>query len=156
MIFARVRGASEIMVCARVVELQVAVISPPPMERGCLFRQSGNDLCLHNISSFPSSFPIVRALRTSNKPQPTNKMSASIARAATQAGKTAAKNAEGHVLKRGAKRDPELYVCRASPRMSFRLIMPQVLLAVMSGAFGLAGFYFGNLISFRNLQDKLN
>ncbi|KAN0106284.1 hypothetical protein V8E51_009160 [Hyaloscypha variabilis] len=54
-------------------------------------------------------------------------MSAPIARAATQAGKAAAKSAEGNVLNKGAKRDPELYV----------------LLAVMSGAFGLAGFYFG-------------
>ncbi|KAE9370582.1 hypothetical protein N431DRAFT_426948 [Stipitochalara longipes BDJ] len=54
-------------------------------------------------------------------------MSAPIARAATQAGKAAAKITEGHVLNKGAKRDPELYV----------------LLAVMSGAFGLAGFYFG-------------
>ncbi|PUU82012.1 hypothetical protein B9Z19DRAFT_969703 [Tuber borchii] len=36
-------------------------------------------------------------------------------------------NAGKSVLKQGAKRDPELYI----------------LLAVMSGAFGLAGFYFG-------------
>ncbi|PMD25637.1 hypothetical protein NA56DRAFT_641942 [Hyaloscypha hepaticicola] len=55
-------------------------------------------------------------------------MSAPIARAASQVGKAAAgKASEGHVLQKGAKRDPELYV----------------LLAVMSGAFGLAGFYFG-------------
>merc|ERR1711977_81277 len=39
----------------------------------------------------------------------------------------AAKSGEGNVLNQGAKRDPELYI----------------LLAVMSGAFGLAGFYFG-------------
>ncbi|KAG0637732.1 hypothetical protein HOY80DRAFT_1050431 [Tuber brumale] len=38
-----------------------------------------------------------------------------------------AANAGKSVLKQGAKRDPELYI----------------LLAVMSGAFGLAGFYFG-------------
>jgi hypothetical protein len=75
-------------------------------------------------------------------------MSALIARAATQAGKAAAKNAEGHVLNKGAKRDPELYVCSASsPKMSHGLTPVQVLLAVMSGAFGLAGFYFGNSMS---------
>lgn len=44
-------------------------------------------------------------------------MSAPIARAATQAGKAAAKGAEGHVLKKGAKRDPELYV-RKDPVLS--------------------------------------
>ncbi|KAL3420165.1 hypothetical protein PVAG01_08664 [Phlyctema vagabunda] len=49
------------------------------------------------------------------------------AQAARGAVKAAGKAAEGHVLNKGAKRDPELYV----------------LLAVMSGAFGLAGFYFG-------------
>merc|ERR1711881_441206 len=41
----------------------------------------------------------------------------------------AAKSGEGNVLNQGAKRDPELYI----------------LLAVMSGAFGLAGFYFGSM-----------
>merc|ERR1711900_94345 len=39
----------------------------------------------------------------------------------------AAKSGEGNVLNQGARRDPELYI----------------LAAVMSGAFGLAGFYFG-------------
>jgi hypothetical protein len=33
-----------------------------------------------------------------------------VAKAAAQAGKAAAKGAESHVLKQGAKRDPELYV----------------------------------------------
>jgi hypothetical protein len=37
-------------------------------------------------------------------------MSAPVARAAAQAGKVAAKGADSHVLKKGAKRDPELYV----------------------------------------------
>jgi len=35
-------------------------------------------------------------------------------RAVAQAGKAASKQAEGHVLNKGAKRDPELYV-RSSP-----------------------------------------
>ncbi|KZF20516.1 hypothetical protein L228DRAFT_241030 [Xylona heveae TC161] len=42
-------------------------------------------------------------------------------------GATRAYSQQTSVLQKGAKRDPELYV----------------LLAVMSGAFGLAGFYFG-------------
>jgi hypothetical protein len=37
-------------------------------------------------------------------------MSAPVARAAAQVGKAAAKGADSHVLKKGAKRDPELYV----------------------------------------------
>ncbi|RDW63877.1 hypothetical protein BP5796_10379 [Coleophoma crateriformis] len=49
------------------------------------------------------------------------------AQAVRGAAKAAGKAADGHILNKGAKRDPELYV----------------LLAVMSGAFGLAGFYFG-------------
>ncbi|KAI9754025.1 MAG: rab guanine nucleotide exchange factor S2 [Chaenotheca gracillima] len=44
-----------------------------------------------------------------------------------QASATAEKRGGG-ALSRGAKRDPELYI----------------LLAIMSGAFGLAGFYFGH------------
>ena len=43
-------------------------------------------------------------------------MSAPVARAAAQATKAAAKGAEGHVLNRGAKRDPELYVCGNSAK----------------------------------------
>jgi len=50
-------------------------------------------------------------------------MSTAVGRAAGSAANAASKS----VLQKGAKRDPELYV----------------LLAVMSGAFGLAGFYFG-------------
>jgi len=41
-------------------------------------------------------------------------MSAPIARAASQIGKAAGKASEGHVLQKGAKRDPELYVCSAA------------------------------------------
>ncbi|KAH8776924.1 hypothetical protein BGZ57DRAFT_927603 [Hyaloscypha finlandica] len=67
-------------------------------------------------------------------------MSAPIARAATQAGKAAAKSAEGNVLNKGAKRDPELYV----------------LLAVMSGAFGLAGFYFGRKPTSATSESKVS
>jgi hypothetical protein len=52
--------------------------------------------------------------KTSNNHNPKYRMSAPIARAATQAGKATAKSAEGHVLNKGAKRDPELYVWRAS------------------------------------------
>ncbi|CZS91921.1 uncharacterized protein RAG0_02479 [Rhynchosporium agropyri] len=43
-----------------------------------------------------------------------------------RAAEAATKNDE-HVLKKGAKKDPELFI----------------LLGIMSGAFGLAGFYFG-------------
>ncbi|KAI6716664.1 hypothetical protein JHW43_000776 [Diplocarpon mali] len=50
-------------------------------------------------------------------------MRPTLIRAAAQA----AKGAETQVLNKGAKRDPELFV----------------LLGVMTGAFGLAGFYFG-------------
>ena len=78
------------------------------------------------------------------------------AQAVKAAGKVAGKAAEGHVLKTGAKRDPELYVC-SSNHFSSRAPLPptlinsytnaifrvKVLLGVMSGAFGLAGFYFG-------------
>ncbi|KAM3071533.1 hypothetical protein ACMFMG_009413 [Clarireedia jacksonii] len=49
-------------------------------------------------------------------------------RVAAQAAKGAAKSADGHILNKGAKRDPELYV----------------LMGVMAGAFGLAGWYFGS------------
>jgi len=54
-------------------------------------------------------------------------MSAAAGQAIKAAGKAAGKSANESVLNKGAKRDPELYV----------------LLGVMSGAFGLAGFYFG-------------
>ncbi|RKF74881.1 hypothetical protein GcC1_082016 [Golovinomyces cichoracearum] len=50
-------------------------------------------------------------------------MRSTILRAATQA----ARRADNEMLKKGAKRDPELWV----------------LFGVMSGAFGLAGYYFG-------------
>jgi len=43
-------------------------------------------------------------------------------------------------LQKGAKRDPELYV----------------LLAVMSGAFGLAGFYFGRKPTSATSESKVN
>ncbi|KAE8442146.1 hypothetical protein EG329_003797 [Mollisiaceae sp. DMI_Dod_QoI] len=52
----------------------------------------------------------------------------------------AAKSSESHVLNKGAKRDPELYV----------------LLAVMSGAFGLAGFYFGRKPTSATSETKVN
>lgn len=54
--------------------------------------------------------------RTSNNHNSTQStMSAPIARAASQVGKAAAgKASEGHVLQKGAKRDPELYVCNAA------------------------------------------
>ena len=48
------------------------------------------------------------------------------AKAASHAAKTAAQSERGF-LRRGAKRDPELYI----------------LMAVMSGAFGLVGYHFG-------------
>ncbi|PQE15197.1 hypothetical protein CJF32_00007837 [Rutstroemia sp. NJR-2017a WRK4] len=60
-------------------------------------------------------------------------------RAAAQAAKSAAKSADGHVLNKGAKRDPELYV----------------LMGVMAGAFGLAGWYFGKVIPQFKLLEEL-
>ncbi|PQE06141.1 hypothetical protein CJF30_00005092 [Rutstroemia sp. NJR-2017a BBW] len=60
-------------------------------------------------------------------------------RAAAQAAKSAAKSADGHVLNKGAKRDPELYV----------------LMGVMAGAFGLAGWYFGKVIPQSKLLEEL-
>jgi hypothetical protein len=42
-------------------------------------------------------------------------MSQAAGRAAMQAGKAAAKSAEGNVLNKGAKRDPELYVRTLNP-----------------------------------------
>ncbi|KAG9230634.1 hypothetical protein BJ875DRAFT_487770 [Amylocarpus encephaloides] len=54
-------------------------------------------------------------------------MSAAAGKVAAAAGKAASKGPAGGTLAKGARRDPELYV----------------LMAVMSGAFGLAGFYFG-------------
>ncbi|OCT50222.1 hypothetical protein CLCR_07687 [Cladophialophora carrionii] len=50
-----------------------------------------------------------------------------VATLARRAAKSASGPGNEAVLKRGARRDPELYI----------------LLGVMSGAFGLAGFYFG-------------
>ena len=95
------------------------------------------------------------------------------AQAVKAAGKAAGKVAEGHVLKKGAKRDPELYVC--GPRTTFTpellyhltklnsyanvLSCIQVLLGVMSGAFGLAGFYFGRLpigFNLKSISIQLN
>ncbi|RAL68336.1 hypothetical protein DID88_007066 [Monilinia fructigena] len=46
---------------------------------------------------------------------------------AAQAAKGAARAADGHVLNKGAKRDPELYI----------------LFGIMAGAFGLSGYYLG-------------
>jgi hypothetical protein len=101
-------------------------------------------------------------------------MSAPIARAAAQAGKSAAKSAEGNVLNKGAKRDPELYVCSDAPTLSLStnrsedlkylvinsiadtLPFVQVLLAVMSGAFGLAGFYFGRKPTSSTSETKVS
>ncbi|KAH6665422.1 hypothetical protein B0J14DRAFT_606099 [Halenospora varia] len=66
-------------------------------------------------------------------------MSAVAGKAAAAAGKAALKS-ERSVLNKGAKRDPELYV----------------LMAVMSGAFGLAGFYFGRKPTSATSETKVN
>ncbi|KAH8655070.1 hypothetical protein BGZ60DRAFT_418329 [Tricladium varicosporioides] len=66
-------------------------------------------------------------------------MSAVAGKAAAAAGKAASKS-QSHVLNKGAKRDPELYV----------------LMAVMSGAFGLAGFYFGRKPTSATSETKVN
>lgn len=47
------------------------------------------------------------------------------------------------VLQKGAKKDPELYVCRPHRLGSSSTHRCQILLAIMTGAFGLAGFHFG-------------
>jgi hypothetical protein len=52
-------------------------------------------------------------------------MSAPVARAAAQAGKAAAKGADNHVLKKGAKRDPELYVQPPVPLELLSLTRPE-------------------------------
>ncbi|KAI1007027.1 hypothetical protein K3495_g1196 [Podosphaera aphanis] len=51
----------------------------------------------------------------------------------------AAKGAEEHLLKKGAKKDPELWV----------------LLGVMTGAFGLAGYYFGRKPTSSTSETKI-
>ncbi|TVY68832.1 Uncharacterized protein LSUE1_G007802 [Lachnellula suecica] len=71
---------------------------------------------------------------------PTHTMSGAIGKAAAAAGKAASKGAESHVLNKGAKRDPELYV----------------LLGVMAGAFGLAGFYFGRKPTSATSESNVN
>ena len=89
------------------------------------------------------------------------------AKAASQAAKAAAQNERGF-LNRGAKRDPELYVgafLQLCPLVLLRiislllinshssvLIFEQILMAVMSGAFGLAGYYLGNTSSYSNTR----
>jgi hypothetical protein len=52
-------------------------------------------------------------------------MSAPVARAAAQAGKAATKSADSHVLKKGAKRDPELYVQPPVPPELLFLTRPE-------------------------------
>ncbi|TVY27969.1 Uncharacterized protein LHYA1_G003532 [Lachnellula hyalina] len=63
-------------------------------------------------------------------------MSGAIGKAAQQG----AKAATGHVSVKGARRDPELFV----------------LFGVMSGAFGLAGFYFGRKPTSSTSEAKVN
>lgn len=81
------------------------------------------------------------------------------AQAAARAATHAAKQGERTFLNSGAKRDPELYVRANSPYLPFLLLRValfpivepsgtiltflQILGAVMCGAFGLAGYYFG-------------
>ncbi|KAK2629609.1 hypothetical protein QTJ16_000429 [Diplocarpon rosae] len=57
-----------------------------------------------------------------------------------RAAAAAAKGAETHVLKKGAKRDPELYV----------------LFGVVCGAGGLAGYYFGRKPTSSTSEVKVN
>lgn len=86
-------------------------------------------------------------------------MSAAAGRMASKVGsaasKVAGKAAESGeqktgVLQKGAKKDPELYVCSCVIKPDYiactsetPLTVPQILLAIMSGAFGLAGWHFG-------------
>ncbi|PSS12396.1 hypothetical protein M430DRAFT_44328 [Amorphotheca resinae ATCC 22711] len=58
---------------------------------------------------------------------------------ASQASKAAFK-ADGHLLNKGAKRDPELYI----------------LMGIMSGAFGLAGYYLGSKPTSATSETKVN
>lgn len=47
------------------------------------------------------------------------------------------------VLKKGAKRDPELYVGWYPGCPKLAVDKRQILLTIMTGAFGMAGFFFG-------------
>lgn len=79
-------------------------------------------------------------------------MTSVVANAAKSVGKAASRaTAKGtpqdRTLQKGAKRDPELYVCWC-PHVFLCLFADecfsvQILLGIMSGAFGLAGYYFG-------------
>ncbi|KAL8944277.1 MAG: hypothetical protein Q9216_000572 [Gyalolechia sp. 2 TL-2023] len=76
-------------------------------------------------------------LKTCNMSAAANRMAAKVAESATKAmGKAAQSGSSGsggpkkgqqHILQKGAKKDPELYI----------------LLTIMTGAFGLAGYHFG-------------
>jgi hypothetical protein len=98
-------------------------------------------------------------------------MSAAAGRVAAQAGKAASKKAETEVLNKGAKRDPELYVSSISSltsglpckwpsslanSYSIMLTYVQVLLGVMAGAFGLAGYYFGKIPTIVSHDRNIN
>ncbi|KAL8867793.1 MAG: hypothetical protein Q9174_005431 [Haloplaca sp. 1 TL-2023] len=84
-----------------------------------------------------------------------NRMAAKVAESASKAAREASKKGslptEGQkkgketVLQKGAKKDPELYVCHAGlhySRIRFDHTSSQILLTIMSGAFGLAGYHF--------------
>ncbi|KAI9660845.1 MAG: Eukaryotic translation initiation factor eIF-1 [Trizodia sp. TS-e1964] len=66
-------------------------------------------------------------------------MSGAITQAAAKVGQAAAKNQAKNILGKGAKRDPELY----KHCLIIILVLLQILLGIMTGAFGLAGYYFG-------------
>ncbi|RFU24372.1 hypothetical protein B7463_g11959, partial [Scytalidium lignicola] len=66
----------------------------------------------------------------------------------TAARRAIAKDSGSEALKKGAKRDPELYVKKPAPASSSATatamaIKTLILAAIMSGVFGAAGYYFG-------------
>lgn len=84
-------------------------------------------------------------------------------KAVAQGAKAAAKAADSGVVNKGAKRDPELYVsepyfiCHAAMCFILEILLTglatnlrcsQILMGVMTGAIGLAGYYFGETTSF--------
>jgi hypothetical protein len=128
--------------------------------------------CLPELASFAPSVILVRISTTDFNPLETDiplvsiqqietanhhfLMASVAANAAKSASNTAGKAAgraaaksypQDRTLQKGAKRDPELYVCCCPPVSTFpvfdKTILLQILLGIMSGAFGLAGYYFG-------------
>ena len=80
------------------------------------------------------------ASMASNAAKAVGKAASGVSKKAQQSGS----QQSGSVAMRGAKRDPELYVCSMNiVPSSYAKSYFQILFGVMSAAFGLAGYYFG-------------